>query len=164
MRKALSGIVLAILSIMFITFTTGSSNADVPGLQIGAIGYNARGADTWFNRNKEYVDIKNISSDVMNLNGLVIEDNWAHTDTSDSKCNTYTVGNVVLNPNETLRVYIGNGTPAVSGTYHYVYVGSKPGCGYRGHIINNLGDTIWISKGGVSESKSFSFENGYYFS
>lgn len=163
MRKALSGMLLAVLSLAFIVLTTGSSNADVTDLQFGVIGYNARGADNWFNRNKEYVDIKNVSSASINVKGLKVEDNWARNDDSDSTCNTYTVpSDVILAAGDTLRVYVGNGTVATNGTYHYVYMNSKPGCGYHGHIFNNLGETVWFYFNGSSASKSYGFENGYY--
>lgn len=169
MRKALSGILLGILSLMFIVTTAGSSNAavddgDVNNVAIDLIGYNARGNDTWFNRNKEFVDLK-ITADNTNVDGLVITDAWGHDENHTGlagQCNSYKISGVgVLNNGVTLRVYVGTGSAATSGSYVYRYMNSSLDCGYRGHFINNLGDRIWISKDGDSESKSFNFENGY---
>jgi hypothetical protein len=171
MRKALSGILLGILSLMFIVTTAGSSNADTVnvGLSITEIGYNARGVDSWGNRNKEYIEIKFVGTvaNSIDLEGVEIRDSWATTH-AGSDCNRYTIHGVVLNNTETLRVYVGIGTnsaTAVSGI-HYRYmnhgVGTTVGCGYRGHFINNLADTINVVKGSDTyASKSFDFENGY---
>lgn len=165
MRKALSGILLGILSLMFIVTTAGSSNAAIPNLRITEIGYNARGADVEGNRNKEYVDIKNVASTAVSIpvNGLKIQDQWARKTTNNVKnCNTYMVNeNLVLDQNETLRVYVGYGVPNFSGTTHFRYMNSSQDCGYNGHFINNLGDTLWVTLGENVMAKSFNFENGY---
>ncbi|WP_101791041.1 hypothetical protein [Nonomuraea indica] len=148
---------------------------DVPGLEIGTIGYNANGADTWWNRNKEYVDVVNVTDAPVDVKGLVVADGWAKQagDDNPKNCNTWTVnsvpgvteveGKLMLPGRHTVRVYSGAGTPAVSGEggrFHLVYMNSK--CGYRGHYLNNTGDTVWISKGGDSEAKTYNFDNGYY--
>lgn len=164
MKKILSALMVAASTLAVVGIASASNAAtldDVPGLAIGTIGYNARGNDTWFNRNKEFVDVKNVSDESLSVKDLVIEDAWAHADNSASTCNTYTVGDVTLGAGETLRVYVGRGTAASSGSYHYAYMDSNPACGYHGHFINNLGDRIWIKKNGHAESKSFNFENGY---
>jgi hypothetical protein len=170
MRKALSGILLGILSLMFIVTTAGSSNAamddgDVNNVSIGLIGYNARGADTSSNRNKEFVDL-NVSANT-NVNDLVITDRWGHSKGhigSAGQCNSYKITDVgSLDHTVTLRVYVGEGSNAMSsdGKYVYRYMNSPESCGWHGHFIDNLGDRIWISKDGDSESSVFNFENGY---
>jgi len=162
MRKALSGIALAVLSLAFIAFTNGNANATVAseGLEITQIGYNARGNDTWLNRNKEFVDIKNVHEGNAVLNGFVLEDDWGHK-TEGNTCNRYVVQDVTLKPGQTLRIYVGAGTPAANDSYVYRYVNSPSHCGYHGHFLNNLGDTVWFTNGSRVFSKSYDFENGY---
>lgn len=140
-------------------------------LHITQVGYNANGADNWFNRNKEYVDIA-ATADV-NVKGLTVADAWAknHADDNPKKCNTFTIeslpgvtpgadGSVVLPAGHKIRVSNGAGTPAVSGAYHLVYANSK--CGYHGHVYNNGGDTVWLTQGANEESFAYNFDNGYY--
>jgi len=163
MRKALSGIALAVLSLAFIAFTNGNANATVDSedLEITQIGYNARGNDTRFNRNKEFVDIKNVGKSDANLEGFVLEDDWGHN-TKGNTCNRYDVQDVTLKPNQTLRIYVGDGTPTSNDSYVYRYVNSPSHCGYHGHFLNNLRDTVWFTKKGSRVfHKSYDFENGY---
>lgn len=151
---------------------SATSTADVPGLAITQVGYNAYGADTRWNRNQEFVDVKNTGAAPVNVKGLVVEDQWAksHRDDNDRKCNMYTMtslpgvetgadGSVMLPAGATVRVYSGWGRPAVSGSVHAVYMNSR--CGYNGHIWGNGGDTAWITLNGVSESFAYDFDNGY---
>jgi hypothetical protein len=149
-----------------------SATAEIGNLQITQVGYNANGADSVWNRNKEYVDIRQQGPDAADVKGLVVADSWAknHADDNPGNCNTYTVssvpdvaevdGKILLPVGHTLRVYNGYGTPKTSGTFHLVYANSK--CGYHGHIYNNGGDTVWLTKGGDSESFTYNFDNGYY--
>ncbi|MEU6710021.1 lamin tail domain-containing protein [Nonomuraea sp. NPDC046802] len=176
MRISKSAILLsAVLAASGVVGGSTAASADVADLSITRIGYNANGVDTWFNRNKEYVDVTNTGAAAVDVKGLVVEDAWAHANGDDNprKCNTWTVnslpgvdevdGKLMLQAGHTVRVYNGSGSPAVSGEggrFHLVYANSK--CGYRGHVYNNGGDTIWISKGGASESVTYNFDNGYY--
>lgn len=178
MRKIISGLLMAVLALMFIAFTTGSSNAatgDVASLSIGTVGYNAVGADTFFNRNREFVDV--VATSNTDVKDLVVTDSWGHFNNANGVgCNAYKVTNFLggvgaidgtgtgtfLPAGHTLRVYVGSGVPAVNGTMHYVYMNSHPTCGYHGHFINNLGDVLWISLGGNDESKTFNMHAGYY--
>jgi len=167
MRKALSGIALAVLSLMFIILTTGSSHAavddgNVDGLKISKVGYNARGNDTSFNRNYEYVEITRDDNAVAGLviDSLWVKDQWA-VNHSDSTCNRYEVKNVTLAGDvKTIRVYMGSGVDRTVSNVVYRFADSK--CGYHGHIFNNLGDTVYITMGDDSEKVSYDFENGYY--
>ncbi|MGR6922663.1 hypothetical protein ACU635_51130 [[Actinomadura] parvosata] len=153
---------------------TASADADVDGLSIVNIGYNARGADSIWNRNKEYVDIQ-ASVDV-NVKGLKLYDGWGKTHLDDARgCNRYEVaslpgitevdGKLTLQAGHTIRVHSGWGQPSVTGTRHNVYMnsgaGSKAGCGYHGHIWNNLVDTAYIALNGDEESAAYDFEDGY---
>lgn len=148
------------------------ASADVPGLAITQVGYNAYGADTVWNRNQEFVDVKNAGAVDVNVAGLVVADQWAksHVGDNDRNCNTLKVtalpgvvagvdGSVMLAAGHTIRVYSGRGVPAVSGAVHSLFMNSR--CGYQGHIWGNGGDTAWITLGAVSESFAYDFDNGY---
>jgi hypothetical protein len=155
---------------------SATASADVPGLAITQVGYNAYGSDTIYNRNQEFVDVKNVSSPAVDVNvaGLVVADQWAksHEGDNDRNCNTLKVtslagivtgadGSVMLPAGHTVRVYSGRGVPAVSagGSVHTLFMNSR--CGYHGHIWGNGGDTAWITKGSDSESFAYDFDNGY---
>jgi hypothetical protein len=181
----------AILATAFLTSavlagvpSSASAAADVPGLAIGPIGYNAYGADGAANRNAEYVDVQNTGAVSVPVAGLLVQDAWARGNNRTTRCNTFTLQAGVLPVDSgatadvlpsgrTLRVYMGSGTPRVffrSGvTYHAVYANSSTRCGYNGHVFNNGAgsnrfapwDTAWITLGGVSESKGYNYSFGY---
>jgi hypothetical protein len=174
--------VLIAASVTGATPASAATSTDIPGLEIGAIGYNAYGADRSWNRNAEYVDITNTSAGAVSVKGLVVEDAWRHAQppTSTSTCNRFEVTGVpqadgtttdMLPSGHTLRVYVGDGTPRVIfGTRHAVFMKSDVKCGYNGHILNNNGpasnrrapwDTVWITLGTNSESKGYNFSFGY---
>jgi hypothetical protein len=150
--------------------SASSAAAPIDNLSITQVGYNANGSDTWWNRNKEYVEIT-ATADV-NVKNLVVADSWAKSNAGDNaeKCNTYTVtalpgveevgGVVPLPANDKIRVYSGSGTNAKVGGTFRLFMNSK--CGYRGHYLNNGGDTVWLSQGGGEEWFSYNFDNGYY--
>jgi hypothetical protein len=161
---------------------TVPASADVPSLDIGAIGYNAYGADVVGNRNAEYIDIKNVSTTPapVNVAGLVVQDAWSHGRNYTRGCNAFTVRAGALpvatgtTPDElpaghTLRVYVGEGTPAARGTFHTLYMNSSVRCGFNGHFLNNgpsgnryaAWDTVWITLNNASESKGYNFTRGY---
>lgn len=165
----------AILSLSFAAALTvagvsaSAASADVAGLSISQVGYNAYGADTYYNRNQEFVDVKaSVDTDVK---GLVVADGWgkAHLEDNPRHCNTYKVaavpgvaevdGKVTLPAGHTLRVYTGRGVPSVNNTVHSVFMDSR--CGYHGHIWGNGGDTAWIVLGAASSSFAYDFDNGY---
>lgn len=183
MRK--SALLLSVFVLIAGVFgiSASAASADVPGLEIGTIGYNAYDADRAWNRNQEFVDIVNSGPDAVDVKGLRVEDAWAHgRGDGAGKCNNYTVtavpgvpeteGKLMLPKGHILRVYVGSGTPAVFGTdssYHAVYMNSDPACGYNGHFFNNSAqkdrsapwETVWVTLKGASESKSYNFSSGY---
>lgn len=151
-----------------------TASADVPGLAITQVGYNAYGSDTVWNRNQEFVDVRNTGADPVNVAGLIVADQWAksHEGDNDRNCNTIKVanlpgvtagadGSLMLAAGHTVRVYSGRGVPAVSadGKVHALYMDSR--CGYHGHIWGNGGDTAWITLNGAAESFAYDFDNGY---
>ncbi|MFI6737425.1 hypothetical protein ACIBI9_31255 [Nonomuraea sp. NPDC050451] len=182
MRKALSGIMLAVLSLAFIVLTTGSGHAavaDVSNLSLGRTGYNTPGADTYWTRNDEYQDVTNTGATAVDVNGLVFVDSWGKANNEDGVgCNAYKVTSVpggagsadgtgtgtFLPAGHTLRIYVGAGTPAFDGSKrHYVYMNSNKVCGYNGHVFNNFPrETLWIGLGGSWKSKTYDFSGGYY--
>jgi len=181
LRRILDGIVLAVAAVLLMALTAPTAHAaarrDIDGLQIGTIGYNARGADTWLNRNAEFVDIANTSDKPVNVYGLRVEDSWAHRMGAEGagKCNNFTVTELPgvekddeakkleLPAGHVIRVYVGAGQPKTfgpGGRWHAVYMDHK--CGYRGHFLNNLGDTVYIKLNAAEEYKRYDFRRGYY--
>lgn len=173
MRKIILSLA-AITALMLggLGMSAASAAADVPGLAITQVGYNAYGADTFYNRNQEFVDVKNVGATDVNVKNLVVTDAWgkANLDDNPRHCNTYKVtelpgittgsdGSVQLPAGHTIRVYTGRGSPSVNGSVHAVYLDSR--CGYHGHIWGNSGDTAWIVLGSDSESFAYDFDNGY---
>lgn len=169
-KSAILSLTVCAAAVCVSGYSPASAAADVPGLAIKQVGYNANGNDTFWNRNREYVDISALVD--ADVKGLTVSDSWAksHANDNPKSCNTFTVtalpgvsevgDKLTLPAGHTLRVYVGSGTPAVSGSYHLVYMNSK--CGYHGHIFNNGGDTVWISKAATADSLSYNFDNGYY--
>jgi hypothetical protein len=150
--------------------SAASTAAPIANLSITQVGYNANGSDTWWNRNKEYVEIS--ASANVNVKNLVVADSWAKNNAGDNaeKCNTYTIaalpgveevgGVVTLPAGDKIRVYSGSGTNAKVGGTFRLFMNSK--CGYRGHYLNNGGDTVWLTQAGHEEWFSYNFDNGYY--
>lgn len=165
MSKARFALASVIAALMMLTGLTASASATANVLTIGEIGYNARGNDTWFNRNKEYITIHNFSTSDVNLKGMVVTDNWGKprvTPTAIPSCNAFKVTeDQILPQNGKITVYVGNGTPVSTGMNQTAYINSKPGCGYKGHFLNNLADTVHVWHAGW-KSKGWDFENGYH--
>jgi hypothetical protein len=156
---------------------------DLANLELGdEQGYNAVGPDRAWNRNAEWVDVRNTSDSPVDVKGLILEDSWRHgqPDSYAGKCNRYTVDSVpqadgsatnMLPGKHTLRVYVGDGDPKVfNSTFHGVYMNSLTSCGYFGHVFNNSQrkgdrfapwDTAYISLGGQTKSKSYRFPFGF---
>lgn len=178
MLKKIATLAAALVAVLAISATTAS--AVVPGLEIAQIGYNAYGADAAANRNSEYVDIKNAGPGAVDVSGLLVQDAWARGNNRTERCNTFKLaaGALPIAPGAdanmlpagaTLRVHMGSGTASVRGTLHRVYRDMPTQCGYNGHVLNNGAssnkfapwDTVWITLGGVSESKGYNFSFGY---
>ncbi|MFI6296693.1 hypothetical protein ACIBEJ_34245 [Nonomuraea sp. NPDC050790] len=170
----------AVLIVIGLTVPGTSAAADVPGLRVGTIGYNAHGPDVADNRNAEFVDVVNDSTAGVSVVGLLIQDSWARGNNRTSRCNTTTLAAGalpvtdgqpadVLPAGHTLRVFMGSGTASVDGTVHKVFRNMDSRCGLNGHHLNNgpggnrwaPWDTVWITLGGNSESRSYNFTRGY---
>ena len=182
MRKIISGAVMAVTALLLVALTVPSAHAvqrGIQGLEITEVGYNAVGVDHFKNRNQEYVDIKNVSNEPVNVAGLEVYDQWYATtgkNRENNKCNVFTLAadadvpglvkgenTIELPAKHTLRVYVGAGQPKTfgpGGRWHAVYMDHK--CGSRGHFFNNLGDTVYVKLGGAIEYKRYDFRRGYY--
>lgn len=178
MKRILTALTAAILLVLGLG--AAPAQATIDALDITAIGYNAYGADTAANRNAEYVDVKNVTAAPVAVAGLLVQDAWAHGNNRTTRCNTYTLaagalpvvdGGAadMLPAGDTLRVHMGSGTAAVRDGVHRVYRDMPASCGYNGHVLNNRAgsnrwapwDTVWITLGSASESKSYNFSFGY---
>ena len=179
MRKS-AVLFAAVIAAAGLTGAPASATAAIDALDIGAIGYNAYGADTAANRNAEYVDVKNVSAVPVNVAGLLVQDAWARGNNRTERCNTFKLaagalpvvaGGAadMLPAGDTLRVYMGAGTPSVRDGVHRVYRDMPTRCGYNGHVLNNGAgsnrwapwETVWVTLGEASESKSYNYSFGY---
>lgn len=176
-------ILLAVLAgiTLMLGVAAAPASADISALEIGQIGYNAYGPDQPWNRNQEFIDVRNTSTEPVDVKGLKVEDAWAHgRGAGAGSCNNFALtalpgvveadGKVLLAPGHTVRVYVGAGTSAVfNDTFHAVYMNHSTRCGYNGHFLNNGAqkdraapwDTVWVTLGSNTESKSYNFSRGY---
>ncbi|UBU10045.1 hypothetical protein [Nonomuraea gerenzanensis] len=180
LKRILAAVAVALIAAATAGPSTSAAAADIPGLRIGTIGYNAYGADVASNRNAEYVDVVNDGTAAVPVAGLLVQDSWARGNNRTSRCNTtmLAAGALpvaagqpadMLPSGDTLRIYMGAGTAAVDGTLHKVFRDMPTRCGLNGHTLNNGAganrwapwDTVWVTLGGVSESKSYNFSRGY---
>jgi hypothetical protein len=187
MRKALSGIALAVLSFVFLVVTAGSSHAatvdpqatDKAKVGIVRVHYNSKGGDLASNAWQEGVLVRNNSGVSLNLNGWRVHDTYRSSvnssDWDDKFTNSCVFPSVDLAPNQT--VYVTSSSVAYAAyaqrisANHYIYCDfAGKGKGHNGGIYNNMGDTVYLEYRDATESnkvvrtsaKSYGFENGYY--
>ncbi|MET8864685.1 hypothetical protein ABZW11_17245 [Nonomuraea sp. NPDC004580] len=183
LRRILAALAVAFLALAVAGPSTAAA-ADVPGLRIGTVGYNAYGADVASNRNSEFVEVvadDTAPAEGVNVAGLLVQDAWARGRDKTTGCNTFTLKPGVLpvedgQPGDvlpkgaTLRVHMGPGAPAIdAGGVRHVYADMSTRCGYNGHIFNNGPgsnrwadwDRAWITLDSNSESKPYNFTRGY---
>lgn len=184
---AISG-VLALMLGGITASTASASTSAAPILKIVKVGYNANGNDVLTNRWKEYIDIRNISTGPVNVDGWFTQDAWArdHRKTSADDCNVAVFRKAAsasdergfhhldatgpggepglwLPKGETIRVYTGGNADATDNKLHTIAL-NKDKCGYNGHYLGNGGDTVYLRKadGTLVDRFSYSFEHGYY--
>jgi hypothetical protein len=181
-QRILVALAVVLIAVGLAGPSTASATADIAGLEFGQVGYNAYGADQPWNRNQEFIDVRNTGNGPVDVKGLHVEDAWAHgRGTGAGACNNFTItslpgvteanGEILLPANHTIRVYVGSGTPAVfgDGAMHAVYMNHNTACGFHGHFLNNSAqkdrgapwDTVWLTLDGATESKSYNFSRGY---
>lgn len=154
MRKAISGITLAILAGLFLAFTVSSGHAEnTPDVRITKVGYNAVGTDTISNRNQEVIKIENLSGATVNLtDGWQIRDKWGHTykfDNTNPNVHLDTLAN-----GQVVELYTGAGNDATIGNVTKLYQNKSF------HYLNNHGDYLRLWKVGSTSSDYISW--GYY--
>lgn len=118
---------LFILSFVFI-FSLAAPTLAANKLSVITFHYDASGNDN-YNRNDEYVTIKNISDKKLKLQ------NWVATDSDSHK---FTFPKVNLKPGQQLTIYTGAGTNITKGSSKKVYWGNGWG------LWNNDHDTLTI--------------------
>lgn len=186
MKRVIAVLSVAAAAVAGVTLTASAATLADPtgdvvvsdstgGIEITYLGTDAMGADTYRNRNAEYVQFTNTGTDPVPILNYKVEDAWAHADV-DSSCNSFTVtGNNVdtslasgLPSGHSLRVYTGWGVARVSRfdpTLHLAFMNSRSWCGANGHYLNNQRETVYVvdANGKVADSASYDFEWGYDF-
>jgi hypothetical protein len=153
-----------------------SAAAAVPSPEAGKVdivlvGYNANGADVVANGWKEFIDVKNVSTAAVNVDGWFTQDAWADTtygaDAEADHCNTAvfakatSVGDATrfhylladdpdtagdqpglwLPKGHTIRVYTGGNVDTSNNATHSIAL-NKVKCGYNSHYLGNGGDSV----------------------
>lgn len=174
MKKiALSLAAAAALTIGVTGAGLSTASAAAPGdtLKIVRVGTDAMGADTYANRNREFVTFKNVSGADFDVADVLVEDSWSRGNSHPHTCNTYKITdlpgigtNTVLHPNEYVTVFNGEraGGDYKVGAEYRLYANSDTDCGTSGQFFNNDADTAWVTKGAVTDSKSWDWNGGYY--
>ncbi|MFG1683481.1 hypothetical protein ACGFNP_25155 [Nonomuraea sp. NPDC049269] len=153
------------------------TTVDVPGdvLRIVEVGTDAMGADSYANRNREFVKFQNVSNAPVDVAGVLVEDNWAHARTVGGDahtCNTYKIvdlpsnATTMVQPNEYVTVFNGSrwGGNRKVGSEYQLFANSDTDCGTFGQFYNNDADTAWVTKANgadVYSSKSWDWNGGY---
>jgi hypothetical protein len=161
------------------------SSAVVPDLTVVKVGYNAAGPDTLVNRWQEYVDLRNTSGGLLNVRDWSVQDAWAHEKNGNNPvaadCNTAiftkaglpwldkdadddgTEDGLWLPNGHTIRVYTGGAADNSDNSQHSMVL-NRDACGYNGHYLNNLRDSIYVKRanGTLVTKFVYDFTNGYY--
>lgn len=153
---------------------------DGDDLKIVAVGTDAMGADSFSNRNREFVKFQNVSGGDLDMAGVLVEDNWAHARTlahDDHTCNTYKIVDLPDNATTTIAngeyVTVFNGSrwggnrKLVNGaTVEYqLFANSDRDCGTEGQYFNNNNDAVYVSTatGVVLVTWAWDHNGGYVF-
>lgn len=157
--------------------TASAAPAPAAGdLKIVRVGTDAMGADSFANRNREYVTFRNASDHAVDIANVLVEDNWAHAKTlaGDSHtCNTYKITdlpgpgtNTEIAAGEYVTVLNGQrvGGDVKVGDEYRLYANSDTDCGTYGQFYNNDADTAWVTKADGTElaKKSWDWNGGYH--
>lgn len=158
---------------------SAATAVDVPGdvLRIVEVGTDAMGADSYANRNREFVKFQNVSSAAADVANVLVEDNWARARTvagDAHSCNTYKIvdlpsnATTMVQPNEYVTVFNGSrwgGNRKVNGNEYQLFANSDADCGTAGQFYNNNNDTANVTKadGTVLSSYSWDLNGGYTF-
>ncbi|TYB69758.1 lamin tail domain-containing protein [Nonomuraea sp. PA05] len=153
--------------------SASSSALDLPvgALTIVEVGTDAMGSDTFANRNREFVTFKVTGGGPVDIDGLVVQDNWSKNNGSPHTCNKYVITGLpgqgsaaLLAAGETVTVYNGSrwGGNYKDGSAYRLYAKSDVDCGASGHFLNNDADSVWLTSGATQvASKSWDWNGGY---
>ena len=179
MKKTLISLgAVAALMLGGVASATASAAAPAPvagDLKIYRVGTDAMGADSFANRNREYVTFRNVSGHPVDVATVLVEDNWAHGRTLANRshtCNTYKITDLPDNSTteiasgESVTVFNGSrvGGDYKVGTEYRLYANSDVDCGTYGQFFNNDADTAWVttSTGAELAKKDWDWNGGYY--
>lgn len=152
---------------------SGSAFVDLPvgALQITEVGTDAMGSDTFANRNREFVAFKNNTGGSVDIDGLVVQDNWSKEKAGPHTCNKYVItglpgqaSGAMLGAGETVTVFNGSrwGGNYKNDNEYRLYAKSDVDCGTAGHVLNNDADTVWLTSGVTQvHSKNWDWNGGY---
>jgi hypothetical protein len=153
---------------------------DSDDLAIVEVGTDAMGADSYSNRNREFVKFRNVSSASVDVKDVLIEDNWAHAKTKAEAahtCNTHKIVDLPDNtgteiaPGEYVTVFNGSrwggNRKLVSGSVveYQLFANSDRDCGTEGQYFNNNNDAVYVTtaKGVVLATFAWDHNGGYTF-
>lgn len=173
---AMGAIVALMLGGLAPSAASAAASAPAAGdLRIVRVGTDAMGADSFANRNREYVSFKNTTSGPVDVANVLVEDNWAHGRTVAGRshsCNTYKIADLPDNSTteiasgESVTVFNGarDGGDYKVGTEYRLYANSDVDCGTFGQFYDNNLDAVWVtlSNGTPLASKSWDWNGGYY--
>lgn len=153
--------------------SAAASVLDLPvgSLQITEVGTDAMGSDNFGNRNREFVAFKNNTGAPVDIDGLIVQDNWSKNTAGSHTCNKYVVTGLpgqgaaaLLGVGETVTVFNGSrwgGNYKVNSEYR-LYAKSDVDCGTAGHFLNNDADAVWLTSGATQvDTKSWDWNGGY---
>lgn len=110
---------------------------NVGDVKITVMGFNAQGTDTIANRNAEYVWLKNVTADPVNVDGWKLSDGYGIRFTFDDSSlpGLVAADRVILPAGESIVIYTGAGSDTTpDNATHAVYLNKS---GNPGHIYNN---------------------------
>lgn len=143
MRKLLAIITAFVFaSGLFLTSAAASAPANMGTVKITVLGTNAKGVDANWNRNSEYVWMKNVTAESVNLFGWKLTD-AAGNETKFTEDNLpsleATATTLVLPSGHSVLVYSGQGTDTTpDNNVHTIYRNGK-------HYLNNSsGETVRV--------------------
>ncbi|MEU4576595.1 lamin tail domain-containing protein [Nonomuraea sp. NPDC023979] len=162
MRKIL--VLLAAAAVVLAGGVVYAAAAADPDVAITRVNYNAVGADTTGNRWQEaiYLRARADLAEPLDVGGWTVHDSYTSASGEHTNAYTFPAGTVVK-PNGLIVVSPAAGVNKTdpNATQLY-YMDFKRG--YRGHFINNGGDTLALDDedGNQVARFSFDFDNGYY--
>lgn len=135
MRKALAIITAYVIALGLVTASAATADTDNKcDVRITVMGTNAKGKDADWNRNEEYVWLKNVTSESKNIFGWKLTDAYGNETkfTEDNLQSLEAAANTLMLPaGHSILVYSGAGTDTTpDNNVHTIYRNGK-------HYLNN---------------------------